>query len=153
MNNNKQQKVNYLSEKISGLRYELTLKETDLYFTKERFNKSFDDKDIERIKALNTEINEINSQLSPLVTELRGLQRLYYVEYEVEMINIWTNQPEIDRYRQYLWFNTDTEIDTVKNGWDLQSQPIDNLIHELCDYLQLKFDKFTILQIKSALKK
>lgn len=143
-------KIEELLEKISPLNYQRIFLETSLYFSKEKYFKSYDEKQKSEIIETENKLNEINTQLAPLFAKLRKNQVQYFVQYEGEFTNT-NGQKYFETQSEYLYLKTDCHIDTIKNGWEpyindtTANQLLTELMHFLLDH---RFSKFNIRHIK-----
>lgn len=143
-------KIEELLEKISPLNYQRIFLETRLYFSKEKYFKSFDEKEKSEIIETEKKLNEINTQLAPLFAELRKIQVQYFVQYEGEFTNA-NGQKYFETQSEYLFLKTDCNIDTIKNGWEqyMNDTTVNQLLTELMRFLlDNRFSNFNIRQIK-----
>lgn len=147
-NQERQDKIQELLSKIEPLNRKRIYLSTTCFFAREKFNKTYSDTDRKEVERLQSEIATIVGQLEPLFQELRKVQAKYFVEYEGEFINIYAG-PSKEIYREVLFFSTDCNIDTFKNGWDLSNPDVSDLASEVAEFLlQHRFTDFTILNIK-----
>lgn len=150
--NNEQRiaKIEELLEKISPLNYQRIFLETSLYFSKEKYFKSYDEKEKSEIIETEKKLGEINTQLAPLFAELRKNQVQYFVQYEGEFTNT-NGQKYFETQSEYLFLKTDCNIDTIKNGWEpyINDTTVNQLLTELMRFLlDHRFSNFNIRHIK-----
>jgi hypothetical protein len=138
------------AEQVKKIRYNLILKETELYFSKEKYNKNFDEAELANVKRLTGEVQALKEELQPIEVKLRQSQKLFYVEYEVETTNIWTGMLEREILKQSLWLNTKIDYDSKKEGLKSSDPNVKLLLMEIFEFLKLKYNRITILWIKSA---
>ena len=144
-------KINELLNEISPLNYERIFLETSLYFSKEKFLKSFDEKEKAGIIETQDKLNEINQKLQPLFAQLRQYQIQYFVEYEGEF-STGTGQTYWQTQREYLYLKTNCNIDTTtQSGWTpyTNDPAVRQLSTELFQFLlDNRFSNFKIRHIK-----
>lgn len=143
-------KIEELLEKISPLNYQRIFLETSLYFSKEKYFKSYDEKEKSEIIETENKLNEINTQLAPLFAELRKNQVQYFVQYEGEFTNT-NGQKYFETQSEYLFLKTDCNIDTIKNGLEpyINDTTVNQLLTELMRFLlDHRFSNFNIRHIK-----
>lgn len=142
--------IEELLEKISPLNYERIFLETSLFFSKEKYFKSYDEKEKAKIIETENKLGVINKQLTPLFAELRKHQIQYFVQYEGE-ISLTSGQKYFEQQREYLFLKTDCNIDTINNGWEpyISDQTVNQLLTELQRFLlDHRFSNFNIRHIK-----
>ena len=147
-------KIDELLEKISPLNYDRIFLETGLHFSKEKYFKSYDEKEKEGIIKIEKELGDINQKLNPLFVELRQLQVQYFVQYEGEF-SAGNNQTYFQTQSEYLYLKTSCNIDTTtSNGWALyiNDPTVKELLLELQKFLfDNRFSNFKIRHIKMIL--
>lgn len=143
-------KIEELLEEISPLNYQQIFLEISLYFSKEKYFKSYDEKEKSKIIETEKKLSEINAQLVPLFVELRKNQVQYFVQYEGEFTNT-NGQKYFETQSEYLYLKTDYNIDTIKNGWEpyINETTANQLLTELMRFLlDHRFSNFKIRHIK-----
>ena len=143
-------KIEALLGEISPLNSQRIFLETSLYFSKEKYFKSYDEREKSEIIETEKKLNEINTQLTPLFAELRKNQVQYFVQYEGELTNI-NEQKYFETQSEYLFLKIDCNIDTIKNGWEpyINDSTVNQLLTELMTFLlDHRFSNFNIRHIK-----
>jgi hypothetical protein len=140
--------IDKLTTEISLLNYEKIFLQTKLTFLKDNFFKDFNDEKKIEIEKIDTILNNLLSELTPKITELRNLQQMYLVVYQAEFTagsgSYWEPQNE------YLHLKTDIQIDTITNGWKpYENQSgVNELILEIHFFIINKFSNYDLKQIK-----
>lgn len=151
--NNEQRisEIDNLLEQISPLNYEKICLETKLHFSKENYFKEFDEAKKTEIVKMEAELNNIHKKLTPLFTQLRKHQILYFVEYEGEFSN-GNGQKYWQTQREFLYLKTNCDIDTTRtNGWSpyINDTNAKELLTEVQKFLlDNRFSNFKIRHIK-----
>jgi hypothetical protein len=143
-------KIEELMQKISPLNYERIFLETGLHFLKEKYFKSYDEKEKSAIIESENKLTEINKQLSPLFAELRKHQVQYFVQYESET-SFTNEQKSLETQREFLFLKNDCNIETTVNGWEpyINDTTVNQLLMELQQFLfNHRFSNFNIRHIK-----
>ena len=144
----RQTKIEEIISQMEPLSRKRVYLSTSLFFTKEKFNKTYADTDRTEIERLKKDIESIEESLTPLFNQLRLLQAKYLVEYEGEYSDIYTGQSKAI-YKEVFYLTTDCNIDTFTNGWDLRNPTQNDLAYEVAEFLQQhRYSRFTILNIK-----
>lgn len=134
-----------LEEEIAKVRYQLMLKGTELYFVKQNISTS----NLEKNDALTREVNGFRMKLIELNEKIRKLKFAYYVVYEVQFKNIWTQQIEKEIYNETFLLNKDLQIDLpTENDWKLDNPDVSELLLDLLALLKHKYDEVTLIKVK-----
>lgn len=151
--NNEQRisEIEKLLEQISPLNYKKICLETKLHFSKENYFKEFDEAKKTEIVEMENELSSILKKLSPLFTQLRKHQILYFVEYEGEF-STGNGQKYWQTQSEFLYLKTNCDIDTSGiDGWSpfINDTTAKELLIELQKFLlDNRFSNFKIRHIK-----
>lgn len=138
-------------KEIETLNYDRVYNGTKLYFLKENYLRSYNEKDKEDISEIEKMIKELDDKLAPLFVRLRNLQTPYIVQYEGEFSNgrgqvYWETQTE------YLHLKTQCNIDTWTTALDYNNPTVRDLMTEIHNFLlRNRFTNFRIKNVKKHL--
>lgn len=150
MNDNQRiTQIDKLTTEISLLNYGKIFLQTKLTFLKDNFFKDFNDEKKIEIEKTETSLNGLLSHLTPKITELRNLQKMYLVVYQAEFTS-GSNGFYWEPQNEYLHLKTDIQIDTITNGWEPYENQlgVNELILEIHFFIINKFSNYDIKQIK-----
>lgn len=144
------ERIEEIQKLIYPLNYKKIFLETSLYFEKEKYFKDYNDSTKEKISSIEKELGNVLKELEPNLKELDSLKCKYAIEYEGYVFdsnagkNIWLREHGLFN------FNTCCDIDTYSYGWDfyLSNECVNDLTTEIFDYINLKYSKFKLLNIK-----
>ena len=144
-------KIDELLEQISPLNHERIFLETSLHFSKENYFKKYDEEEKAEIIKTEKKLLNIKQQLTPLFSELRQYQILYFVEYEGEFSS-GNGQTYWQPQREFFYLKTNCNIDTTtSNGLTpyVNDPTVRQLLTELQKFLlDNRFSNFNIRHIK-----
>jgi len=140
--------LDILIQQIRGFKQKRIFLSTKHYVTKEKYYKSFSSADKTELEKLEIEINNIDRQLQPLLTQFQQNSNRYVVDYEGELTDI-NGLNHWHPYREILNFKTNCNIDTFTNGWNNAIENCETLLEEIIDFLfYYRFTNFRITNLK-----
>lgn len=131
-------------ESLSGLSCRRAYVSTLYAAARNRYRQGQQDADWKQMGIYENQLIQVEEFMAPRMAELRAMQTRYQVEYEAACEGNTTQ-----RYCEQLYCVNFCNIDTYKDGWNLESIGTQDLLYEITEFLLIhRFDRFLILQVK-----
>lgn len=141
----KKRKIQEIEDKIMNVRSDLMLKSTELYLAKQDFKQN----DFEKIDTLVSNVRTLRIELNQLTVEIKKLKCTYFVAYEVQYLDNWTNQIQKEIFHETILLDKDLSIDLPKqNDWMLRDNQVNELLLDILGQLRNRYDEVTLLRVR-----
>jgi hypothetical protein len=139
-------KIEELNSQIKDLRSEKIFLSTHLSVLMENYYQNRSSENIVKMDELRKEINEIDSNLNPLLIQFENLHHHYFVIFSSEMPDTLGQAKSKYTFQSNMHSSIDCNIDTLKNGFDLRIPNLRELVEDLGQrlmhsYTNVRFDR------------
>jgi hypothetical protein len=138
--------IEELNSKIKGLRSEKIFLSTHLSVLMENYYQNRSSENIIKMEELRKKINEIDSHLNPLLIQFENLHHHYFVIFSSEMPDTLGRTKSKYTFQSNMLSTIDCNIDTLKDGFDLKTPNLRELVEDLGQrlihsYTNVRFDR------------
>lgn len=149
---NKIDQINKILSDLKPLNEERIFLELQFNIDRANFLKTGEESIHTSLTNIQTKLEVLYNQITPLQHQLRNLQTKYFVEYEGELINVYNNNSKYWKtYSEELYLKNECNINTFENPISsINEKPnLQELLAEICDFIYYqRFTNYRILNIK-----
>jgi len=139
-------KIEELEQEIRGLRSDKIFLSSHLSVLMENYYQNRSSDNIDKMNELRKEIYQIDLKLNPLLSEFENLHHHYYVIFSTESPDPMGKTKTKYSFQSNMLSTIDCNIDTLRDGFDLNIPNLKELVTELGQklihsYTNVRFDR------------